>query len=118
MTFINILFILFSLYFQIPISSFDFIWVFNFWYYLIGFSAELIILYYLFTEPGIFMIIENELRNSFESSSSVNFLEASFELILFCLLIFTGLSNVLVVYTLFTCTYYYIKFFILPEKNQ
>lgn len=118
MNLINIIFILFSLYFQIPILSSNFIWIFNFWYYLVAFSAELFILYYIFTEPGIFNIVENELRNAFEGTTSENFLMAFFDLIFFLLLIYAGLSNVLVVYTLFTCTYYYIKFFVLPEKNQ
>lgn len=117
MNFINVIILLFCIYFQVPVYSFNFIWIFNFWFYLIGFIAQLYTIYLCLTEPGTFMIFENELRNLIDNNKT-DVVNAIVEVLLFGLLIYTGLSNVLIVFTLFTAIFYYIKFFLLGQEDN
>lgn len=114
MDFINIIILLSCIYFQIPIYSLNFIWIFNFWFYLISFTLQLITIYLCLTEPGTFAIFENEMRNVYEDVKNIT---AVLDFILFGLLIYTGLSNFLIAFTLHLGAYYYIKFFLLAQDD-
>ena len=118
MNLINIIILLSCIYFQVPVYSSDFVWIFNFWFYLITFALQLTTIYLCLTEPGVFAVFENELRNVFDELKSTDILNAVLNVVLFCLLIYTGLSNVLIAYTLELGAFYYIKFFLLEQEDD
>ena len=121
---INILVILFQCYFSIPISQSNPFWIFNVWFYSLGFISQLIILYAIFTQPGVFTFIENEVRNIYYKNLASKEERFSYyativlEFIELFLFLYFGLYNVFIAYSLYLGTFYLIRHFLFSTEKS
>jgi hypothetical protein len=79
------------------------------------FVCQLTILYIIFTQPGTFEFIENELR-SFYNSEYIIFL-VLVDVITIIYLLYFSYNNALTAHILNSGTFYLIKFCVLNEKT-
>ena len=109
----NSLVILISLGLSIPISQSNPFWILNTVIYFAAFLIQMLLIYLSFSEPGFFLIAENEIKNYY-SDSNENEIASAIE---FILLAYVGLTNVLIAYTLYLGSFYLIKYFLFSEEK-